>query len=95
MQGIISEPREILDQLVASREQGNAIGIWAPPLGGGVHMCQVENIYDDDIEHDQVIVLKEKDLNGEMLTAHVLFLQEIEKVFSLESHSRAPIRGSR
>jgi hypothetical protein len=58
-------------------------------------MCQVENIYDDDIEHDQVIVLKEKDLNGEMLTAHVLFLQEIEKVFSLETIRRAPIQGSR
>lgn len=95
MKGIISEPKEILDQLVASQEQGNAIGIWAPSLGGGLHMCQVENIYDDDIEHDEVIVLKQNDLNGEKLQTHVLFLQEIEKVFSISTHKREPIRNTR
>jgi hypothetical protein len=91
MQGIISDPREILDELAASREHGSAIGIWASPLGGGLHMCEVENIYDDDIEHDQVIVLKEKDLKGERLQVHVLFLQEIERLFSLKTRDRAPI----
>ena len=80
MQGIISEPKNILDELITSRENGNVIGIWAPSLGTGLYMCAVENILDDEIEHDKVIILKEKDLNGVRLEAHVLFLQEIEKV---------------
>ena len=81
MQGIITEPKDILEQLQASRQQGNVIGIWAPSLGAGLNMCAVENIYDDDVEHDKVIVLKEKDIRGVPLETHVLYLQEIEKVY--------------
>ena len=81
MQGIIKEPKYILDELIASQEHGNVIGIWAPPLGDGMFMCAVENIYHDDEEHDEVIILKEHDLKGVPLQAHVLFLQEIEQVF--------------
>ena len=85
MQGIMSEPKHILAELNHSRENGNAIGIWAPSLGPGLHMCAVENIMHDDIEHDQVIVLKDNDLKGVPLQAHVLFLQEIEKVFPMKT----------
>ena len=85
MQGIITDPKSILGELVASREHGNVIGIWAPPLGRGLFMCAVETIIDDDVEHDKVIILKEKDLNGVQLAAHVLFLQEIEKVYPLKT----------
>jgi hypothetical protein len=85
MQGFITEPKHILAELIASRENGNVIGIWANPLGTGLYMCGVENILDDDVEHDKVILLKEKDLNGVPLQAHVLFLQEIEKVYPLKT----------
>jgi hypothetical protein len=85
MQGIITHPKHILDELIASKENGNVIGIWARPLGAGLFMCAVETIYDDDVEHDKVIILKEKDLNGAQLQAHVLFLQEIEKVFPFKT----------
>lgn len=81
MQGIITEPRNILQALDASRENGNVIGIWAASLGTGLFLCAVENIMDDDVEHDKVIILKAEDINGVPLQAHVLFLQEIEKVF--------------
>ncbi len=81
MQGIITEPKHILDELIASRKNGNVIGIWAPSLGAGLYMCAVENILDDEVEHDKVIILKENDLNGVPLQAHVLFLQEIEKIY--------------
>ena len=93
MQGIITEPKFILQELQFSRENGNAIGIWADSLGSGMHMCGVENILDDDVEHDKVIILKENDLNGVPLLAHVLFLQEIEKIFPLKTaydESEAP-----
>lgn len=90
MQGIITEPRHILEELHASRENGNVIGIWAASLGTGLFMCAVENIMDDDVEHDKVIILKEKDMNGVALQAHVLFLQEIEKVFPLTTLYDAP-----
>ena len=85
MQGITSEPRHILEELIKSRENGNVIGIWASSLGAGLHMCAVENILDDDVEHDKVIILKENDLNGVPLQAHVLFLQEIDKVFPMKT----------
>ena len=85
MQGIISEPKHILGELINSRENGNVIGIWAPSLGTGLFMCAVENILEDEVEHDKVIILKDKDLNGVPLQAHVLFLQEIEKVFPFKT----------
>lgn len=85
MQGMITEPKYILEELATSQEKGNVIGIWAAPLGDGLFMCAVENIFDDDVEHDKVIILKEKDLNGVPLQAHVLFLQEIEKVFPFKT----------
>ena len=85
MQGIITEPRSILHELINSRENGNVIGIWSPSLGTGLYMCAVENILDDDVEHDKVVILKEKDLNGIPLPVHVLFLQDIEKVFPLKT----------
>ena len=85
MQGIITEPKQILDELVASQQNGNVIGIWAPSLGTGLFMCAVENVLDDDEEHDKVIILKENDQNGVPLQAHVLFLQEIEKVFPFKT----------
>lgn len=92
MRGIITEPDAILEELDASRQNGNAIGIWAPSLGTGVFMCGVDNILDDDVEHDKVIVLKEKDLKGVPLEAHVLFLQEIEKVYPSASLYNEAIR---
>lgn len=85
MQGIITEPKNILEELNASRENGNVIGIWAASLGTGLYVCAVENILDDDVEHDKVIILKEKDAKGVPLQAHVLFLQEIEKVFPFQT----------
>lgn len=85
MQGIITDSKDILDELIASQENGNVIGIWASSLGNGLNMCAVENIIDDDVEYDKVVILKEKDLNGVPLQAHVLFLQEIEKVFPFKT----------
>ena len=94
MQGIITEPKYILDELIGSRENGNVIGIWAPPLGEGLFMCAVENIFDDDVEHDKVIILKENDLNGVPLQAHVLFLQEVEKVYPFKTLYNDPPVGN-
>ena len=82
MNGIMREPGDILDELAASHENGNAIGIWARSLGTGMFMCGVDAILDDDVEHDKVIVLKPLDLRGSPLATHVLFLQEIEKVYA-------------
>ena len=92
MQGIITEPKSILHELINSRENGNVIGIWSSSLGTGLYMCAVENILDDEVEHDKVIVLKENDLNGIPLPVHVLFLQDIEKVFPLKTLYKDPVQ---
>lgn len=92
MQGILTEPKHILEELIASRENGNVIGIWAPSLGTGLYMCAVQNILDNDIEHDKVVILKEHDVNGASLKAHVLFLQEIEKVFPFKTLYPDPLK---
>jgi hypothetical protein len=91
MAGIITEPQDILDELAASQKNGNVIGIWASPLGTGLFMCGVQNILSDEVEHDMVVILKEKDLNGVLLHAHVLFLQEIEKVFPFKTQYSDPV----
>lgn len=58
MHRILTDPTDILAELTISREKGYAIGIWAPSLGAGLRMCGVDNILDDEIEHDKVVVLK-------------------------------------
>lgn len=90
MQGIITDPKSILHELISSRENGNVIGIWSSSLGAGFYMCAVDNILDDEVEHDKVIILKDKDLNGIPLPVHVLFLQDIEKIFPLKTLYTAP-----
>lgn len=91
MAGILTEPQDILNALTASQKNGNVIGIWASPLGTGLFMCGVEKMFDDEVEHDMVVILKEKDLNGVPLQAHVLFLQEIEKVFPFKTPYSNPV----
>src|SRR5690606_9649881 len=95
MQGIITEPRHILGELVASKDSGREIGIWAPSLGPGSSMCAVESIVDDDYEHDKVIILRDRDARGNLLPSHVLLLQEIEKVFTCPPRDDRPAQTSR
>ena len=78
--GIISDKQEILAELIASKESGNFLGIWAPCLGDGVFICSIENIHDGYAENDKVIIVKEKSLQGKSLQTNVIYLNEIEKV---------------
>ena len=56
------------------------LGIWAPRLGSGLFMCKVESIRTGQAENDKVIIVREKNLDGENIQTHVLYLQEIRKV---------------
>ena len=85
--GIISGSKAILNELIACRENGNSIAVWAPTLSSSFVMYSVEDIREGTSEKDMVIILKERDLHGKTLQTRVVYLREIEKVHPfLTSH---------
>jgi hypothetical protein len=78
--GILSNSEEILKTLIDSKENNSIIGIWAPRLGSGILMCKVDAIRNGTAERDQVIIVSEKNLQGENLQTHVLYLKEISQL---------------
>lgn len=79
--GIISGRQEILDELYASKDAGNILGIWCTSrLGKNLIMCTVECIREDRSENDKAIIVKEISANKNVLKSHLLFLRQIEKV---------------
>jgi hypothetical protein len=81
MDGIISDQQAILNELLASKENGNQIGIWAPRLGEAIFMCTVETIVlNHGEDKNSMVIVQERNLQGENLEMHVIYLREIEKV---------------
>jgi hypothetical protein len=84
--GIITEPQEILRELYASKEAGNAIGIWcSEKLGHDLIMCTVESIHDDSLENDKAVIIKELSTNGLILKSHLLHLRKIQQVHQFKT----------
>jgi hypothetical protein len=86
--GFISGTRAILNELYASKEAGNVLGIWCTSRPGKeMIMCTVESIHEDHLENDKAIVVKELTSNGQVMKSHLLHLKQIEKV-----HQFKPMR---
>ena len=91
IKGFISGHHAILNELYASKEAGNALGIWSSSrLGKDMIMCTVESIHEDRLENDMAIVIKEITSAGQILKSHLLHLRQIEKV-----HLFKPLRKDR
>ena len=86
LSGLISDSTAILNELYASKEAGNILGIWSPArLGKDMIMCTVESIHDDHLENDKAIVIREVSSNGKVLKSHLLHLRQVEKVHQFKT----------
>jgi hypothetical protein len=73
---------EIVEGLLRYRDSRSALGVWSRSLGKGMFMCFVKEVVIDEDEDDVVVILKENDLSSQHLETHVLYLSEIEKIYS-------------
>lgn len=79
--GIITDPSEILEELYASKEAGNILGIWsASKFGNELVMCRVKSIHDDRSMKDKAIIIREVHPKKTTPNTYLLYLMEIEKV---------------
>lgn len=83
--GIISDTKGILNELIACKENRNPIAVWVPTLSQDFSVFSVEDIRNGITEDDMVIILKERDLRGKTLETRVVYLKEIEKVHPFET----------
>ena len=83
--GIISDTKQILKELISCRENGNPVAIWAPVLSKDFTVYSVEDIREGTSENDMVIILKERDLRGNTLQTRVIYLREIERIHPFET----------
>jgi hypothetical protein len=79
-QGVISDQNEILEELFKSKSNENLLGLWFSGKRPEMLVCSVEEIRDGKAENDKVIIVHEKDLQGKILSTHVLYLKEIVKL---------------
>jgi hypothetical protein len=79
---------QILSELQRGRSNKVVLGVFSPLLGAGIFLCQVKEIWRDEDEEDVVVVLQL--LSGAWDDTHVLYLHEIEQVFTFsETESTA------
>lgn len=80
----------MLGELLRSAGNGNALGIWSAALGSGMFLCMIREVWRDDDEEDMVVVLKDNELTGAKLPTQVLYLSEIERIYTfISSHVSA------
>ena len=89
----VRAPGAVLAALVASKENGTAIGINAPVLGSGIFITSVEKILNNNDIFDQseiVIVLKAYDITGHFFERNMIKLNDIKSVWPLKSPFKNP-----
>ena len=75
---IIKNRSAILQELNLCKEKGRLVGIYAGPLGDGMFLTGIEDIY--KWEKETIIVLKPYDIGGNILQRNYLSLSEIKGV---------------
>lgn len=83
----VTSKAEILHELLRSRAEGNALGIWSASLGPGMFLCTVKEICTDEDEEDIMIILKEDELTAPRIDNHVVYLYEIDRVYTFRSQA--------
>lgn len=88
----VTEPDDILRELMRSKMKGNVLGICAQLFGKSMCMTAIDDIQNIESEHthDKLVVLKKYDLQGIFIDTHELCLSEITKVktFRRKYHDR-------
>ncbi len=81
----ITAKAAILRELLKSRSEGTTLGIWSTALGTGMFLCTVNEVCTDEDEEDIMIMLKENEFTSPHVNTHVVYLCEIDRVFSFKS----------
>jgi hypothetical protein len=81
----VTSKAQILHELLRSKAEGNALGIWSASLGSGMFLCTVKEVCTDEDEEDIMIILKENELTAPRMDTHVVYLYEIERVYTFKT----------
>ena len=84
----LTSTEEILKALLASKENGNVIGITALSFGPTMIMTAVDDVI--DVKNDKIVLLRETDLLGIRLPESELLLSEIVRVHPLRTKFNDP-----
>src|SRR5688500_16398928 len=82
----IRSKKGILRELSLSRESGNVIGIYSNVLGPGMFLTAVETI-----ENAEIVVVKQNDISGQMLSRTRIWIDEIQMVCPFNKAYRSPV----
>lgn len=86
---IVTDPENMLLELLSSKEGQTVIGINAPVIGQGTYLTCVDDIIIGD-EEDIQIVLKGFDVTGYFLEKNLLTIGEIRSVIPFKSAFENP-----
>lgn len=81
----VTSKAEILHELLRSRAEGNALGIWSASLGPGMSLCTVKEVCTDEDEEDIMVILKEDAFAAPRMDNHVIYLHEIDRIYNFKS----------
>ncbi|HEY0744778.1 MAG TPA: hypothetical protein VGD40_25100 [Chryseosolibacter sp.] len=82
----IKNKKNILKELVLSKESGNAIGVYSKAMGDGMFLTVVEQI-----EANGVIIFNRYDMSGAILNRYELTIDEIQMVCPVNQRYRHPL----
>jgi hypothetical protein len=80
----MTKKAEMLQELLRTRMERNTIGIWASHLGTGMFLCSVKEVCTDEDEDDIMIILKETEFASPRVNTHVVYLHEIERIYTFK-----------
>jgi hypothetical protein len=83
----ITNPKEILEQILDSKSKGTVIGISSPILGRGMVLTSVEDLI---LGGSPLIVLKPYDTSGNMLPETKIYLENINAVRAFSTRFENP-----
>ena len=77
----------MLKELLRSKADGSALGIWSQTLGEGMFLCTVKDVMRDEDENDIMIVLNKDTLTTPTIDSYVLYLSEVERIYTVAVQS--------
>jgi hypothetical protein len=86
-QEVFSDPKKILEELYQSQSNRNLIGLWSVRLGTEMFVCRVQEIRNGQAENDKVIIVQERNFQGDQLSTNVIYLKEIVRIHSFKKRT--------
>lgn len=85
--GLITSRSAILKELLRSKADGSALGIWSQTLGEGMFLCTVKDVVRDEDENDIMVMFHDNAFTTPRINSYVLYLSEIERIYTVAVQS--------